>query len=332
VTVEIACDESGCEGDHLIGAVTEAFAYGSVHIDTADAAETIRRIRAEIGSPAVEYKSNHLLRSRSRPTLRWFLGPHGPVHGRARVCLVDKALFVAIRIVELLVTGVADTARLGVGVDLAAVETGAALHRDALATWGPETWHALLDAFNAWIRRRSRPELSGGPGQFFAMVDALRSTGAGDSARKVLDAIWDARDRAGAIVTGLLDEPELLSPFDPLIPALASTVSYWGAGGRPVAVVHDWQGILTPVRMGTVERLLGGRLVRMTFVNSRSDPRVQIADYLAGIAGRVSCHRLRGRRDPEIEALLEPYLGPLLLWNGSWLGTGPARLGAGGSS
>ena len=324
--MEIACDESGSEGDHLIGAVTEAFAYGSVHIDLETAAATVRRIREEIGSPAVEYKSNHLLRSGSRPTLRWFLGTQSPVHGRAQVCLIDKALFLVTRIVGLLVTGVADTEQIGLGVDPAAVDVATTLHREALAEWGTEPWFALLDAFNVWIRRRSRHGLNGGPDQFFKTVHALRPAPARGAVRDFLDALSDGEDRLEELVTGLLDEPDLLPPFDPLITAFSGTFAHWGAGGRQVAVVHDWQRILTPDRIGTVERLLGARLARMTFVDSRSDPRVQLADYLAGIAGRVSCHALRGKRDPEIEALLQPYLGPVVLWNGDW-GAAP-RAGA----
>lgn len=55
--LEIACDESGSEGDHLIGAETTVFAYASVRLDTASAAACVQQLRDRIGSPAQEYKA-----------------------------------------------------------------------------------------------------------------------------------------------------------------------------------------------------------------------------------------------------------------------------------
>lgn len=74
--VEIACDESGYEGDKLIGTTTDVFAHASVRLDRAAAAACMRELRERIRSPALEYKAGHVLRGsviglRARPGPRW---------------------------------------------------------------------------------------------------------------------------------------------------------------------------------------------------------------------------------------------------------------------
>ncbi|MGX6605511.1 DUF3800 domain-containing protein [Micromonosporaceae bacterium Da 78-11] len=94
---EIACDESGYEGEKLIGSTTRLFAHASICLPDDDAALAIAELRDRIRSPATQYKANHLLRAKHRPALEWFLGPTGPVHDRGHVFLLDKADFVRSR-------------------------------------------------------------------------------------------------------------------------------------------------------------------------------------------------------------------------------------------
>ncbi|KUL32668.1 hypothetical protein [Actinoplanes awajinensis] len=89
---EIACDESGYEGEKLIGSTTRLFAHASVRI--ADPAGVLTELRARIRSPATQYKANHLLRAKHHETLAWFLGPSGPMRGNGHVFLLDKPAFV----------------------------------------------------------------------------------------------------------------------------------------------------------------------------------------------------------------------------------------------
>jgi hypothetical protein len=112
------------------------------------------------------------------------------------------------------------------------------------------------------------------------------------------------RARVEEVMQRLIDEdPELPPPLEPLVPALAETVLYWAAGGREVAVVHDEQSALTPGRVARLGAFLASRVepapVRsFVQVDSRDDPRVQLADLLAGIARRGT---------PDLAELLEPY-------------------------
>ena len=89
--LEIACDESGYEGEKLIGSTTRLFAHASVAVP--DAAGVLAELRLRIRSPATQYKATHLMREKNRAVLRWFLGPDGPVHGRGHVFLLDKRAF-----------------------------------------------------------------------------------------------------------------------------------------------------------------------------------------------------------------------------------------------
>jgi hypothetical protein len=98
---EIACDESGYEGEKLIDTTTDVFAHASLDLDQPAAASYLAEARRRVRSPATQYKSGHLLREKSRPALEWFLGPAGPVYGRGHVFLIDKAHYIRTRLADL---------------------------------------------------------------------------------------------------------------------------------------------------------------------------------------------------------------------------------------
>ena len=90
-------------------------------------------------------------------------------------------------------------------------------------------------------------------------------------------------------------------PLEPLLPALAETVLFWSGGTRQVLVIHDEQSALTAGRLRLLQQALvdgadswvadghpGGApraamspLVGLLTVDSRDDPRVQVADLRA---------------------------------------------------
>lgn len=221
--MEIACDESGSEGEKLVGGVTAVFAHAGVRLPHEEAGACVRTLREMIGSPAQEYKANHLLRQKNRRVLLWFLGSGGPIAGRARVQLVDKRRFLAARV----------RAEFG-------------------AVTGP------LELYN----------------------DLLR-----------------ARGPRGAL--------------DPLFPAILRTVAQWSG---PVSIVHDQQLSLTDGRIRQLKGL-APRLRDLTLVDSQYDARVQLADFLAGIARRVAEEELNGRPDREVIELLMPFVVGPGMWN-----------------
>jgi hypothetical protein len=115
------------------------------------------------------------------------------------------------------------------------------------------------------------------------------------------------RGQVEAMMLRLIDDdPTIPPPLEPLVPALAETLLFWSAGERSVAVVHDEQSALTRGRVTRLGELLAEAVApappplrSFTRVDSRDDPRVQVADLLAGIARRQT---------PELAELLEPYL------------------------
>jgi hypothetical protein len=221
--MEIACDESGSEGEKLVGGVTAVFAHAAVRFSHEEASACVGVLREMIKSPALEYKANHLLRQKNRWVLLWFLGPDGPLLGKARVQLVDKRRFLASRV----------RAEFG-------------------AVSGP------LELYN----------------------DLLR-----------------ARGPRGAL--------------DPLFPAILRAVAQWSGA---VSIVHDRQLALTDGRIRQLKNL-APRLQSLTLVDSQYDARVQVADFLAGIARRVAEEELNGRPDHEVIELLMPFVVGPGMWN-----------------
>jgi hypothetical protein len=245
--LEIVCDESGYEGEKLVGGVTDVFAHASVRIDSEAAAACVAELRMRIRSPATMYKATHLLRSKHRQVLLWLLGSDGPLLGNARVFLVDKTYFLASGLVTFL---------------------------------------------------GARPSLT----RF--LYDASRRT---EEAEAFLVAANDF------LRTRYRDEQPVVSPLDPLLPAIVRAVEHWGAGGRPVAIAHDRQTTLSPERVVTLYRSAAG-FAGLQQVDSFTDPRVQVADFLAGVARKIASDQLKGSDDAEVSALLGPYLDPASIW------------------
>ena len=76
------------------------------------------------------------------------------------------------------------------------------------------------------------------------------------------------------------------------IPALAETVLTWSDGRRRVLVTHDEQSALTADRLTRLRHALTvdglAPLAGLVMVDSRDDPRVQVADLIAGMTRRFA--------------------------------------------
>jgi hypothetical protein len=321
--VEIACDESGSEGEKLIGGTTDVFAHASVCMDTDAAASCIVELRGWTRSPAEEYKASVVLRSQNRRALTWLLGPSGPLHTHAHVHLTEKSFFLVGAAVDFLGgdgTGWPDRPPGGVA---------AFLHAEAARTFGRGRWEAFLGGFNDLLRARGRVEVESCATAFAALLEDLRRAGRGTHAGDVLDRSATGAADLGSLLAPLVDTSRMAPRLQPLVPALLRAVGHWGAGGRAVSIVHDEQHALTAQRIAYVKALLdgtgsAGHLVDLRLVDSRSDARVQVADLLAGAARRIAEDELNGKGDAELIDLLAPYVD-----RGSiWARTGGSRLAA----
>ncbi|MFJ8134499.1 hypothetical protein [Streptomyces sp. NPDC096013] len=316
VVMEIACDESGSDGENLTGGNTDVFAHASVRLPQETAAEYVREIRRRIRSPAEEYKANHLLREKHRAVLESFLGPAGPLRdGNAHVHLTEKTYFVVDRAVDLLLDGA------GEGTE------AATLFREGPRTFGERGWRDFLTASNQLLRVRNDGAPTVPADVFFRTVDALRDTYPDTAAGVIVGRLAAARSRAESYRERMRDSPVLFPVLNPLLPAIVGTARYWIADGRGVRLVHDRQNMLTPERIAWI--MDAAPLTDVVLVAARSDARVQLADFLAGIARKLASDELNGHGDPVLTALLRPYLGPDSVWGDAASGL---RLGTAGAN
>lgn len=309
--LEVACDESGSEGEKLIGGETDVFAHASVRLDTEAAAACIQEIRERIRSPAVEYKSNHLLRKRHRSVLEWLLGASGPIHGNAHVHLTDKEFFVTGKIIDIL-GGEAAYAAIA-DRDRQATAMAVTLYRDGRRTFEREQWESFLGSFNDLLRVKNRRGSEPSVDSFFRVVDTLHLAGAPGPVVEIMSRLRRARPQVDVVRSKLLDNSKMISALDPLIPAIVRAVAHWGGDGRPVYLVHDEQLSLTDERISQLGERVSS-LAGLQLVDSRSDSRVQVADFLAGVARKIASDELNQRGDAELTALLRPYVDSFSIW------------------
>jgi hypothetical protein len=311
----VACDESGFSGTNLLDPSSEVITHASVHLDSRTAAEYVALIRSRFRYSATEYKSTQLLRQ--RPALEWLLRT---LPGRAHVHLTDKSFFVVTRLVDYLIGDPSYAAGTSLALELRPMALE--LHRRGPVVFGRARWTALLETFVALMQKRNRSVSGPAVERFFSELEWLRSE------QLDLSALRNARPQLEEVLTKLLDDRSSVPPpLEPLLPALLETIRYW-SNGRSVTVVHDEQSALTTYRVAHISRVLAEAgdddgpppLAGFTQVDSRTDPRIQLADLLAGAARHISTSELHGVGTPELTLLLRPFVSPNSLWSdeASW--------------
>ncbi|HEV7657488.1 MAG TPA: hypothetical protein VGP36_22535 [Mycobacteriales bacterium] len=283
--VEIACDESGFSGSNLLHPATPVITHASVDLGVGEAVELISALRSGFRGSLEEVKSGQFLRGPDAGAAReWLLGALG---GRAHVHVVDKEYFLVTRIVDLFLA----EPSYGAGTRLTQDLRPAALALYRARRRGGRDWDAFLAAFAQLVRvkRRREPDRQV-LDRFFRARDALARDGLGVPAEDVLDGL--SRTRVWAVLTRLTsDDRSIPPPLEPMLPALAETVLFWSGGQRRVLVIHDEQSALTAGRLRRLQDVLAdgagvSPLAGLVVVDSRDDPRVQVADLLAGVARR----------------------------------------------
>jgi hypothetical protein len=281
--VEIACDESGFSGTNLLDPATPVITHASVDLDVVEAAQLIAELRV---SP-YELKSGQFMRRPDADAARFLRA----LTGRALVHVIDKEFFLVTRIVDLLLTEPSYAA----GTRLTQSLRPAAITLYRAGRTAGEEWKAFLAAFVALVRTKRAKPVDHRVERFFQARDALGEQGIlGRLTEPAVRAVVNRLDR---------DDRSIPPPLEPLLPALAETVLSWSAGQGQVLVIHDEQSALTADRLTRLQRVLAddagvSPLVGLLMVDSRDDPRVQVADLLAGLA----------RRSPRLidDALLSP--------------------------
>jgi hypothetical protein len=320
--IEIACDESGFSGGNLVGGGhSPVFAHASVRIESETADELVQHLRREIGARGEgEYKSPEILRPRRRPVVVWLLGTSSPIYGNAHVHLTDTRFFVLARLVDVLLgrEPVRGITCPGKSPDTRAMAL--ALHRSGEQSYGTARWQEFLTQSanlfrtnNRWLPKTPVP-------MFYAAVEAMAQTSAAADVQHVMSMLRSTRPIAEATRASHLQNPKMTPLMEPSLPALNRTVRYWGSYTRTLSVLHDEQSALTPERIAEIATAFaasnypGHQLTEVRFVDSRREPRVQLADFVAGIARRVAAEELKGRPDLEIITLLGPLIDHESVW------------------
>lgn len=315
MTVEVTCDESGSEGEKLVGGCTDVFCHASVRLTLDEAEECMSVLRAMIRSPAVEYKAFHLQRQKNRHALDWFLGARGPIQGRANAFLVDKTYLLLLAFADRLTrTHDPEVRRLGV------VGVASALYRAS-----DEKWTPFLVALNDLMRWGPAGDNTA-TGTLVELAEALVPSEPGP-ARHVLGLLGTRHADLDALLR-TSSQPDPTRPFalDQLVPAIMRAVDRWGEPGAPVSIVHHTQRTLTENRIARIAAVRGGRFQSMRLADPLDDLRVQIADLLAGVTRRAASEELAGAGDPALTALLRDYVDPRSVWcdEESWARVSPA--------
>jgi hypothetical protein len=299
-----------------------------VKLDVAVAGELVRDLRARIGAETVELKAGQLLRPRHRPVIGWLLSPTSPLNN-AQVHLTDTTFFVLARLVDLLIGQEEVRATASPGGDHRSREMAVTLYEEGPRTYGRVLGQRFLTLAANLMRTNNRWLPKNPVGSFFDLVEAMIQRGDATPTAKVLKLVLEARPVAVTTRTAHEENRRLTPLLEPVIPALARAVEFWGSHAEVVWVVHDEQSALTRERLSDVAASYaaghpGHRLAGVRLVDSKTDPRVQVADVLAGIARRLAQGQLDGSGD-EFTALLRPYVDPQSTWadTQSWAALSP---------
>lgn len=314
--LEVACDESGFTGGNLTFRHA-VFAHASLQIAAEAAREEMGRLRRRVAAHG-ELKASWLLRWCDAGDLRRLLNPDGLLRGGALVHLSDTRLFLLARLTDVLL-GSAEVSGLDLpGEHEDTREPALILRRHGETVFGPQRWNDFLITAGHALRTNSRWVPPTAVEEFEDAVDDLLTFAAPRPVNEALRRLRPATDRIRTIRRWLEDDSRRPPLLEPLLPALTRAVLWWGAEHPSLLIVHDEQSALTQWRVADIERRLAGQHLghglELVRVDSRDDPRVQVADLVAGIARRAAAGLLTGRLDPALIELVAPLVDTRSVW------------------
>lgn len=330
--IEVACDESGNDGENLFGGNATVFAHGSVAIASEEAESLMAELRHRTKARTVELKSRDLLKPKNLDSAQWLLR-HSAVADHSLVNLTEKRYFLTCKLFDSTVEEQMYAGGFDIYAEDQALMAAMFLYTRARVELGG-AWDETLETFNRLLRSSDDVEIRG-------HLTTLRAqlVGVGEQCSGLLNEfigmIWGgtghlldlARQQAG------LNESEKLRTLDPVLSAIGQTARFWGErSGRDVIVIHDEAKVLTPETIDNLRYHLarpdlispsfadGGVVVRAIHqVDSKTDARVQLADLLAGVGRAVAEQALRGEGHP-LRRDLQPVIDPVPMWGdaASW--------------
>ncbi|KUJ68679.1 hypothetical protein ACZ90_17530 [Streptomyces albus subsp. albus] len=316
----IACDESGWDGEQLVGRQRRFLVFASVAIDDAEAAPLINTLRKQARIQQAGELKFRLFKDREE---RWSLlkdlwGPAGALHERCSVYVVDKEYAVAAKAIDLLLEEKAHAE----GRNLYAEGKARAMAR-TLALQGPRAlpgalFDVLMSSFVALASQRARGREEAALEAFFAAVEQAWGASTRRPVTEVLAQVRSTRPYAAA----LHQEDSPFPSLEMLIPAVGQTARRWGDRLGLVSVLTDEQRVFTddvlrtvleyatsPIGMTLLTRERGAPVHTVLRGSSADHPSIQLADLLAGAAAAVT-ERHIGNPSPAAEGLW-PVIVPL---------------------
>ena len=321
-TLEIVCDESGFAGGNLVGpGHSPVFTHASIAIEPDRAADLVSELRVRARRGPGELKAARLTPLRGAEAATWLLDQPEMTADRALVHLTDTRFFVLARTVDVLL---GDQRVVGIdspGENPELRPAAVALYRASRRSPEERRWNRFLVAAANLLRTNNRWLPPDPLPRFRESVEDLLVIETHPEAATTLGRLRAAEARAADARAALTDDRRAAPLMEPLLPALMCAIQSWGARTESLTVVHDEQSALTSWRVAEMAARLaaspsGGRLVSLLRVDSREDPRVQVADLLAGLARHWAIATLTGRTDPTGDRL-RPLVDARSVWVGS---------------
>lgn len=321
---EIACDESGSDGENLIAGGTRVFAHGSTNLSLEEADALIEGLQLKTNFGGAELKSTRVLKGKHLRTTLGLFEPGGPLDGRVRVSITDKAYMAVCKIVDLVIEEDAYSRGEQLHQHGVARQMARDLFAEGPRAYGADVWQALLGQFVSFVRSTQRRGAKTSLDQLLRTVDDLRLKSRRRRVEEAMQLLWRGRSELAryAEVGGM--SQEVLRTLDPVVPAVMQTAGVWHeALASPIRLVHDRNSALTTEACAEIMRAgahphpdfpIKVPIESIRLVDSREDARVQIADIVAGLGAIAGRSSLEGRLDPDIRKAVEPSLISSSLW------------------
>lgn len=324
--IEIACDESGNDGENIFGGNAAVFAHASTCIPQDKAEHLIAELRQRIRSQAAEMKSKDLLKPKNHDQAVWFL-THLDVEQASIVHLTEKRYLLTTKFFDATVEEEYFAWGLDLYEDDHAVAMAEALYLMAPFAFGA-AWDELLESFNALLRVSAASDIQGLLSDLTGRLRALTAKASPPLAGLLGTALLGTRHLPALAELQLgVDGRERLRTLDPLLCSIGQTARSWSTRVTgSLVIIHDDAKLLSEPKIQEIKRELarpenispsfrgiGVTVADIKLVDSRTDARVQVADLLAGIGRAVGEEALVGNRHP-LQQAARPLLDPEPMW------------------
>lgn len=193
-TIQIACDESGSEGENLIEGSSRIFAHGSTDLDPGTASQLIDELREAVKFKGLELKSTTLLQNASRrAALLNTLTPGGPLSGRAKFLVIDKWYMAAAKVIDLVIEEDAYAKGIDIYGTGEAYRMAQVLIQEGPRAFGERRMQKLLGDFVSFVRRKQRGGAKTTEAELLQTIDDLRLRNNRRSVTAIMQRLWEGR-------------------------------------------------------------------------------------------------------------------------------------------